>query len=96
MMDKLNKLMNAPQNTTINNREEIRKIDSVRRDGTVEEVLKLLKVYVPNYSPSAEDKGEIEPIFTAPSRVVENYLKTRGKSSVQSFSPFNLSGKTAP
>ena len=84
-LKKLNEAMNAQQKTTNKNREEILKIDRVYRDGSDEEVLDLLKVYVPNYSPSAADKGEIEHIFTGPSRVVENYLKTRGESTVQAF-----------
>jgi hypothetical protein len=87
-MKKLKEAMNAPLQTTNKNREEIREIYSVYRDGTVEKVLELLKVYVPNYSPSAADKGEIEPIFTGPSRerVIENHLKrTKGVSTVESF-----------
>jgi hypothetical protein len=77
----------SPQYVTNKNRAEIREIDRVYRNGTVEEVLELLKVYVPNYSPSAADKGEIEPIFTAPSRerVIENYKRTKGVSTVEPF-----------
>jgi hypothetical protein len=71
--------MKAPQNTTNKNRTEIRKIHDVYRTGTDQEVIDLLKDYYPNYTPSAADKGEIEPIFTGPPRDVELFKVQRHK-----------------